>query len=131
MPPIRQVTAVLAFFCTLALFAIIWSYSASDQKPPKSLNPDPSKQFVAPYGTRPLSPTWKQWFYPGAWSEGRLEAQRAGKVDKDWNVYYHVGGNGPWIPKVDGIVTNDTGPPQGCTVQQVHMVCDNTPKIFN
>jgi hypothetical protein len=33
-----------------------------------------------------------------------------------------LGGNGPWIPKVDGIVTNDTAPPQGCMVQQVHMV---------
>lgn len=43
-------------------------------------------------------------------------------MDKEWNIYYHLGGNGPWVPKTDGIVTNDTAPPQGCTVQQVHMV---------
>jgi hypothetical protein len=123
MPPIRQVTAFLAVVCTFAIFALIWSYSTADRKPlPKSAKPEPLKTFVAPYGVRPLTSTWKQWFYPGAWSEGRIEAQRGGKTDKDWNIYYHLGGNGPWIPKHDGVVTNDTAPPEGCTVQQVHMV---------
>ena len=49
-------------------------------------------------------------------------AQRAGKIDKDWNILYHLGGNGPWIQKVDDVVTNDIAPPEGCTVQQVHMI---------
>ncbi|KAI9842419.1 MAG: acid phosphatase pho5 [Sclerophora amabilis] len=41
---------------------------------------------------------------------------------KDWDILYHLGGNGPWIRKVDGIVTADIGPPEGCEVDQVHMM---------
>lgn len=40
-----------------------------------------------------------------------------------WNVLYHVGGNGPWIQKIDGVVEGGIGPPEGCVVEQIHMVC--------
>lgn len=39
-----------------------------------------------------------------------------------WNMLYHVGGNGPWIKKVDGTNGEDIEPPAECTVEQVHMV---------
>jgi hypothetical protein len=123
MPPIRQVTAALALVCLFTFFAVIWSFS-SDPTPakPGTVSP-PHRPTGTPYGKGPLAATWKQWFYPGSWNEGRLDAQRGGKVGPDWNIYYHLGGNGPWIPKVDGVLSNDTAPPQGCVVQQVHMVC--------
>jgi acid phosphatase len=122
MPPLRQLTVVAAVACTFALFLVIWSYSSTDRHVAEPLNPTPLKPFVPPYGISPLSPSWKQWFSPQGWSEGRVEASKGGKVDENWNIYYHLGGNGPWIPKLDGIVTNDTAPPEGCTVTQVHMV---------
>lgn len=43
----------------------------------------------------------------------------------DWNLFYHLGGNGPWIPKVNaefGTYDKDGKPPEGCVVDQVHMV---------
>lgn len=39
-----------------------------------------------------------------------------------WNVLYHVGGNGPWIEKVDGVVDEGIEPPNGCSIEQIHMV---------
>ena len=43
----------------------------------------------------------------------------------DWNLFYHLGGNGPWVPKVNaafGTYDEDGKPPEGCVVDQVHMV---------
>jgi len=41
---------------------------------------------------------------------------------EDWNIFYHQGGNSPWIPKISGIVQGGIEPPAGCRVDQVHMV---------
>lgn len=41
---------------------------------------------------------------------------------EDWNILYHLGGNGPWIPKVDGIYDDELSIPEGCHIEQVHMV---------
>lgn len=53
--------------------------------------------------------------------------------DNDWNLLYHLGGNGPWIEKVDGVVEGGTAPREGCVVEQVHMVwkksCCQPPKV--
>ncbi|THX01009.1 phosphoglycerate mutase-like protein [Aureobasidium pullulans] len=46
----------------------------------------------------------------------------ATNTTNDWNILYHLGGNGPWIPKVDGVVEGGLAPPEGCRVEQVHMV---------
>ena len=40
----------------------------------------------------------------------------------DWNLFYHLGGNGPWIPKSRNITDDSIAPPPGCRVEQVHMV---------
>jgi hypothetical protein len=39
-----------------------------------------------------------------------------------WNILYHLGGNSPWIPKLDGLIESDISPPPSCKVEQVHMV---------
>lgn len=38
------------------------------------------------------------------------------------DLFYHLGGNGPWIPKVNGSVEGGTETPDGCRITQVHMV---------
>jgi hypothetical protein len=43
-------------------------------------------------------------------------------VDTEWNLFYHLGGNGPWIQKVDGVIHDTLAPPGGCVVDQAHMV---------
>jgi len=40
----------------------------------------------------------------------------------DFNLFYHLGGNGPWIQKRDGINYVDAVLPKTCAVDQVHMV---------
>lgn len=41
---------------------------------------------------------------------------------KPFDVLYHLGGNGPWIPKVRNVTGDSIEPPEGCRVDQVHMV---------
>jgi len=55
-----------------------------------------------------------QWQLQSAWTSV--------KARPDWNILYHIGGNGPWIQKIDGVVQEGFGPPAGCHVEQVHMV---------
>lgn len=45
-----------------------------------------------------------------------------GAPQKDWNLLYHLGGNGPWLPKLDGVVEGGYSPPENCRVDQVHVV---------
>ena len=57
--------------------------------------------------------------------------------DTGWNLFYPLGGNGPWIPKVEGVIHGTLAPPTGCDVDQVHMVmpfpnlctCPNNPRV--
>jgi hypothetical protein len=39
-----------------------------------------------------------------------------------WHLFYHLGGNGPWIPRISGIGYSNTSLPMHCSVDQVHMV---------
>lgn len=48
-----------------------------------------------------------------------------GTTHSDWDLFYHLGGNGPWIPKQDAYGNVDDPLPTGCVVDQVHMVWTN------
>ncbi|KIW17291.1 hypothetical protein PV08_04482 [Exophiala spinifera] len=39
-----------------------------------------------------------------------------------WHLFYHLGGNGPWIPRVSGIEYSNASLPKHCSVDQVHML---------
>lgn len=43
-----------------------------------------------------------------------------------WNLLYHLGGNGPWIPRVDDVVEGGVEIPDGCKIDMIHMVCLKT-----
>lgn len=73
----------------------------------------------------PHSPSWGTWFHPQRLSYGAgqpIARQRPG-----WNILYHLGGNGPWVQRIDSALTasvaTEIAPPDGCTVEQVHLVC--------
>ena len=40
----------------------------------------------------------------------------------EWNLFYHLGGNGPWIPKKNGYGHPEDPLPKTCSVDQVHML---------
>ena len=58
------------------------------------------------------------------WLSDQWVSQRAWKWGEglQWNMLYHLGGNGPWIQKIDNVVQDGFEPPAGCQVEQVHMV---------
>jgi hypothetical protein len=39
-----------------------------------------------------------------------------------WSLFYHLGGNGPWIRRIDGRYYYDAPLPKKCSIDQVHMV---------
>lgn len=45
-----------------------------------------------------------------------------GGPNDEWNIFYHLGGNGPWIQKVDDVVEGGFEAPKGCQVDMIHMV---------
>jgi len=47
----------------------------------------------------------------------------AGTLTSDWDILQHLGGNGPWIQKTSNVVPGGIAVPEGCIVEQVHMVC--------
>ncbi|KAE8374873.1 phosphoglycerate mutase-like protein [Aspergillus bertholletiae] len=55
------------------------------------------------------------WYNPLRWGQ-------AGCPVNDWNILYHLGGNGPWIEKIDGPEIPGLEPPNGCVIDQVHMM---------
>jgi hypothetical protein len=66
------------------------------------------------------SPSWGSWWHPQS-----STSQPIARNNRRWNLLYHLGGNGPWIEKIDGVVHSrgeGIGPPVGCTVESVHMV---------
>ena len=39
-----------------------------------------------------------------------------------WHLFYHLGGNGPWIPRISDVRYSNASLPMHCSVDQVHMV---------
>lgn len=72
---------------------------------------------------RPHHSSWSSWWHPQR-NDGNIfeRSQGAGATTKDWNVLYHLGGNGPWVEKVIDIVDSGIAIPNGCEVEQVHMM---------
>jgi len=80
---------------------------------PNNAEPLPS----ATCSTRaPYTSSWASWWHPQ-----RTHGRGSSKFGRGWNLLYHLGGNGPWIEKVDGVVKGGIGVPE-CRVEQVHMV---------
>jgi acid phosphatase len=76
------------------------------------------------YAEKPHHSSWDAWWHPQR-SQGRNEKSKdgAGVMTEDWNILYHLGGNGPWVEKVIDVVEGGVATPEGCEVVQVHMVC--------
>ena len=74
---------------------------------------------------KPHHSSWSSWWHPER-SDGNHAEHKlgAGAITKDWNILYHLGGNGPWVEKVIDVVDEGIAVPEGCSVGQVHMVGD-------
>jgi hypothetical protein len=75
---------------------------------------------------KPHHASWESWWHPQRNDGDRAaHTQDAGTTDRDWNILYHLGGNGPWVEKVVDVVDGGIAIPEGCEVEQVHMVGPN------
>lgn len=72
---------------------------------------------------KPFQSTWGSWWHPER-SDAANHGHRtgAGATTRDWNILYHLGGNGPWVEKVIDVVDGGIALPEGCEVEQVHMM---------
>lgn len=62
---------------------------------------------------------WKTWF---SLSQSIVTDSKQ-SLGKGWNVIHHLGGNGPWIENTGEGAASNLNPPEGCSVDQVHLVC--------
>ncbi|KMU75325.1 repressible acid phosphatase [Coccidioides immitis RMSCC 3703] len=72
------------------------------------------------FSSTPYFPSWNSWWHQQSAGKRGIQSRPSG-----WNLLYHLGGNGPWIEKIDGILevgASGIGPPQGCVVDGVHMM---------
>lgn len=121
-------TVALISAIAAALLALQWGYSSQSSQTCASTESVPQHHGYFEYecAGKPHQSSWGSWWHPQrTWSgadAGRLSGQSAGAVTKDWNILYHLGGNGPWVEKVHTVVEGGIAVPEGCEVEQVHMV---------
>jgi acid phosphatase len=122
----RSFTALAGIFALLILLYNFYSYSNSAPASPPTSYYSPAQNPALSFAeqTLPFTSGRSSWFAPQSWLPRTLPGQEASSSNRKskWNILYHLGGNGPWIQKMDGIVEGGVGPPEGCTVEQVHMM---------
>lgn len=87
----------------------------------------PSQSLTLPGGwlnVQQLVPSYLPTQHQAWWSETDYQAgsSQAGCRKDEWNILYHLGGNGPWIEKIDDVVEGGIRAPDGCEVDMVHML---------
>jgi hypothetical protein len=103
------------------------SGQAPDHAPESAVPPAPAQSTKTPqsgpaYGTGPAGSSWSSWFSPQSWWSTE-PATHGGTIDEDWNILYHLGGDGPWVQNENEVIKGEgVGPPDGCKVEQVHML---------
>lgn len=84
----------------------------------------PQSSHSLPNSLQVVLPSFLQTQHAGWWSKEPDHQLKLGSgVDANgWDLLYHLGGNGPWVEKVDGVVEGGIQVPAGCKVDMVHMV---------
>ncbi len=109
----RHLTAISAFVCLLGSILFL-TRSSSPLTLPLTSSKDRPFSLAGFYQDVPYTSTWGSWLHPAR--------VKGASIEKGWNILYHLGGNGPWVEKRDGVVQGGIGTPDGCLVEQVHMV---------
>ncbi|KAJ5560313.1 multiple inositol polyphosphate phosphatase [Penicillium frequentans] len=74
-------------------------------------------QIQVPGAATPHSASWKTWFHPL-----QVQPNKTRESSEEWNLFQHLGGNGPWIEKSGSNDELSIAPPEGCSVDQVHLI---------
>jgi acid phosphatase len=120
MPVPWGITTAIVAAIVSALYGVYQISLLSSLGP--SICPSACPPHVKNTHSKPHHASWSSWWHPQGGGIGPERAQGAGALTKDWNILYHLGGNGPWVEKIINIVDEGIAPPKGCEVVQVHMV---------
>ncbi|KAI9809288.1 MAG: hypothetical protein M1825_002579 [Sarcosagium campestre] len=115
----RRLITISAVVCLVGTIYLL-SHRTTQLPLTPAYNPkgaDEPLSLTAFYTAVPYTSSWSSWWHPE-----RLRGAGTGLIGVGWNILYHLGGNGPWIEKVDGIVEGGIGTPDGCRVEQIHMM---------
>lgn len=125
--PLGKLFSILA--CIFALVAVYLTTPSLCPKLCSSTSPRSATEnlhsgyFGYECAGRPHHSSWSTWWHPersdGVPAEHKMGA---GAITRDWNILYHLGGNGPWVEKVIDVVDGGIAVPKGCAVEQMHMV---------
>ncbi|KAJ6087861.1 hypothetical protein N7467_006775 [Penicillium canescens] len=114
MPFIKTLLKVLVPLITGVLLLTFWNRA--------SLSSVPGIATSAPSGKhKPVTPyygSWRTWLNP-CQSAQPDTSQTSGK---EWNILYHLGGNGPWVENIHEGAASSLETPEGCSIDQVHMI---------
>lgn len=118
----RAYIAFSAFVCLLGFISFFLTRSSTPSPLPLISNNAEPFSLSTFYTKVPYTSSWASWWHPQ-----RSHGRGSSEFGRGWNLLYHLGGNGPWIEKVDGVVKGGIGVPEGCRVEQVHMVGNWSP----
>lgn len=121
----RPYVVFSALVCLLGFISFFLTRSSTPSPLPLISNHAESFSLAAFYTKVPYTSSWASWWHPQ-----RSHGRGSSEFGRGWNLLYHLGGNGPWIEKVDGTVKGGIGVPEGCRVEQVHMVGIRTSFYF-
>lgn len=126
MVGVRSFPTLAAMLAVLILLYNFFRYSTTTPTPPRVNYYSPTQSPALSFAEQilPFTSGRGSWFGPQSWLPRTSPGQEASSTNRKskWNILYHLGGNGPWIQKMDGVVQGGVGPPEGCTVEQVHMM---------
>ncbi|KAG0636336.1 histidine phosphatase superfamily [Tuber brumale] len=85
------------------------------------LNPQPG--YSLPNPLQQILPAYLQTNHHGWGLEPACQgASNCPDQKREWNILYHLGGNGPWVEKVDGVVKGGIQVPNDCEIDMAHMM---------
>ncbi|KAJ5742705.1 uncharacterized protein N7511_011106 [Penicillium nucicola] len=113
MTPIHPPLSFLAGLIT-ALLVLTFLNRASQSSNPGIISPSGEYKPITLH-----SENWKTWLNP---HQSALPSAIQTSENK-WNILHHLGGNGPWIKNIHHGVASSLETPEGCSIDQVHLVC--------
>lgn len=121
MPPLwGAITAIIIAIVSIFYASHVSLHSALCHSLCSALYQTDNQNSISKGSGKPHHSSWNAWWHPQR-KHTEVE-QGAGATTEDWNILYHLGGNGPWVEKVIDVVDGGIAPPGGCEVVQVHMV---------
>ncbi|KAI9879340.1 MAG: acid phosphatase pho5 [Pleopsidium flavum] len=106
-----------ALVCLLGFIVFFLTRNSTPSPLPVTSGVNEPLSLAAFYSKIPYTSSWGSWWHPQ-----RSHGRGSSEIGKGWNILYHLGGNGPWIEKIEGVVKGGIGVPKGCRVEQVHMM---------